>query len=332
MKAIIPVAGTGSRLRPHTHTQPKALIPLAGKPILGYILDEIISAGITDFVFIIGYLGEKIRDYVADYYPHINARYVEQTIRRGIGHAIWLARPHVAPDEPIFIALGDGIFDVHMQELMQNSTSLLCVKKVDDPLSFGVVEMNEKTGLIHQLVEKPQFPKSNLALVGLYKIEESTKLFDALDFLVRQHEGSRQEVELTDALMHMIQQGVPLYAYKINNWFDCGKKEQLIETNAILLRKQGSMLHPSARIVDSVLIDPVSIGAHCVLNRCIIGPHVTIGNHASISGCIISNSIVGSHSVIEHVMLDNSVTGNDTTISGVYQTLNLGDDTEINIR
>ncbi|MCS6918119.1 MAG: sugar phosphate nucleotidyltransferase [Chitinophagales bacterium] len=332
MKAIIPVAGAGARLRPHTYTQPKALIPVGGKPILAYIIDELIEAGIREFVFVVGHLGEKIREFVERKYPQVHAHYAEQVVRQGIGHAIWLARPYVLPDEPVFIVLGDSVFDLSMTDLVRSPSSLLCVRKVDDPRQFGVVEMEEKNGLIRQLVEKPQFPKSNLALVGLYKIMESGQLFAALDHLVQNRITTQGEIQLTDALMYMIEQGVQFKGYKVNNWFDCGKKEQLLETNAILLRKHGAPKHPTARLENTVVIEPVSLAEQVTLSRCIVGPHVAIGEHTQIQNSIIANSIIGSHTDIDRVMLENSVVGNDSTLRGVYQHLNLGDDTEMDLR
>lgn len=332
MKAIIPVAGTGTKLRPHTYTQPKALIPIAGKPILAFIIDEMIEAGVKDYVFIIGYLGEKIRDFVEKKYPQINAYFVEQLTRVGIGHAIWHARDFVKNNEPVFIALGDSVFDLNMKEIINAPTSLLCVKKVDDPRTFGVVEMEEKGGLIHRLIEKPLIPKSNLALVGLYKINESKELFEALDYNIKNNVVTRGEIQLTDALMRMIERGVAFKGYKVNNWFDCGRKETLLETNAILLKKMGHTLASSLQYENSILIDPISIAENCRINNCIVGPNVTIGENTVITSSIIKDSIIGSNSVIEDVLLHHSLVGNDATIRGMSQTLNLGDDTEIDMR
>ncbi|MFI5136081.1 MAG: sugar phosphate nucleotidyltransferase, partial [Chitinophagales bacterium] len=216
MKAIIPVAGTGTKLRPHTYTQPKALIPIAGKPILAFIIDAMIEAGVKDFIFIIGYLGEKVRDFVEKKYPNINAFYAEQNTREGIGHAIWHAEMFVKNNDPVFIALGDSVFDLNLKEIVEAPTSLLCVKKVDDPRAFGVVEMEEKNGLIRRLIEKPLIPKSNLALIGLYKINESVELFDALGYIIQNNIKTRGEIQLTDALMRMIDKGVVFKGYKVN--------------------------------------------------------------------------------------------------------------------
>src|SRR5690606_8250723 len=162
MKAIIPVAGAGTKLRPHTYTQPKALIPLAGKTILSIIVDQLREAGIDEFVFIIGYLGDKIQDYLKEKYPELNASFVHQSERHGIGHAILLTKNIVGDDE-IFIVLGDTICEYDIREMLNSPYSALGVKRVDDPRDFGVVEQGED-GFITRVVEKPQIPKSNLAL------------------------------------------------------------------------------------------------------------------------------------------------------------------------
>jgi glucose-1-phosphate thymidylyltransferase len=168
MKAIIPVAGAGTKLRPHTYTQPKALIPLAGKTILSIIVDQLLEGGISEFIFIVGYLGTKIQDYVLDKYPHLKTSFVFQNERRGIGHAILQTRELVANDE-IFIVLGDTICEYDVKPILDKPVSMLGVKRVDDPRDFGVAEI-EEDGIISRVVEKPQIPKSNMALVGIYKI------------------------------------------------------------------------------------------------------------------------------------------------------------------
>jgi len=332
MKAIIPVAGTGTKLRPHTYTQPKALIPIAGKPILAFIIDELVEAGINEFVFVLGYLGDKIRDFVEKKYPNISANYAEQMSREGIGHAIAHAKKFVTENEPVFIALGDSVFDLNVKEILEAPSSILCVKKVDDPRAFGVVEMEEKGGLIRRLIEKPVIPKSNLALVGLYKINESKALFEALEYNISHEVKTRNEFQLTDALMRMIDQGIIFKGYKVNNWFDCGRKESLLETNAILLKKSAPFISDVLLLENSVIIEPVSIAENCKLNNCIVGPNVTIGENTSITSSMIRDSIIGSNSTLDNVLLHHSLVGNDATIRGMSQTLNLGDDTEIEMQ
>jgi glucose-1-phosphate thymidylyltransferase len=232
----------------------------------------------------------------------------------------------------VFIALGDSVFDLNLKEIASAPTSLLCVKKVDDPRAFGVVEMEEKNGLIRRLIEKPLIPKSNLALVGLYKINESKELFEALEYNIQNNVKTRGEFQLTDALMRMIDKGVVFKGYKVNSWFDCGRKESLLETNAILLKKIGARQSTSLQLENSVIIEPVSIADNCRLNNSIVGPNVTIGENTVISSCIIRDTIIGSNSVMDNVLLHHSLVGNDTTIRGMSQTLNLGDDTEIDMR
>ena len=183
MKAIIPVAGAGAKLRPHTYTQPKALIPIAGKTILSFIVDQLKAEGINEFIFVVGYLGEKIQDYVEQTYPNLKTHFVYQNDRQGTAHAIQLAQDIVGGDE-VFIALGDTICEYDIKEVLESPTSMLGVQKVDDPRQFGVAEMNED-GMIEHVVEKPSIPKSNHALVGLYKIKDSTILFDCFQKLVK---------------------------------------------------------------------------------------------------------------------------------------------------
>ena len=182
MKAIIPVAGAGAKLRPHTYTQPKALIPIAGKTILSFIVDQLKAEGISEFIFVVGYLGEKIQNYVEQTYPNLTTHFVYQNDRQGTAHAIQLAKNIVGEDE-VFIALGDTICEYDIKEVLDSPTSMLGVQKVDDPRQFGVAEINEE-GVIEHVVEKPSIPKSNNALVGLYKIKESSILFDCFQQLV----------------------------------------------------------------------------------------------------------------------------------------------------
>jgi len=223
MKAIIPVAGAGTKLRPHTYTQPKALIPLAGKTILSINVDQMHEAGINDFVFIVGYLGEKIQDYITAKYPHLNCHFVYQNVRKGTGHAIDLTKQLVGEDE-VFIVLGDTICEYDIAEVLGSPYSMLGVKKVDDPRNVGVAEIDDK-GFISRVVEKPSIPKSNMALVGLYKIKETAYLFKCLDNIITNNIKSNNEFNLTDALECMIQTGAKFKSFKVQNWFDCGKKE-----------------------------------------------------------------------------------------------------------
>jgi glucose-1-phosphate thymidylyltransferase len=329
MKAIIPVAGAGTKLRPHTYTQPKALIPLAGKTILSIIIDQLEEAGITEFVFVIGYLGEKIQHYVQKKYPHLTCHFVQQNVREGTGHAILLTK-NVVGDDEILIVLGDTICEGNIRELIASPVSQLGLKKVDDPRSFGVAELND-AGDIMRVVEKPQIPKSNLALVGIYKIKETDQLYDCLERNMTEHRRSHDEFQLTDALQCMIEHGVQFTPFKVSNWFDCGRKETLLETNAILLSKYKVPANPILPYENAIIIPPVSIGEGCNIKNSIIGPNVAIGDNTVINYSIVKDSIIGSYSNLYEVVLKSSLIGSDANIRGLSQSLNIGDNTEIDL-
>ena len=331
VKAIIPVAGAGTNLRPLTYTQPKALIPIAGKTILSVIVDQLIDAGVTDFVFVIGYLGEKIQRYIAKTYPHISCTLVTQNDRRGTGHAIWLTRDVVQDDE-VMIVLGDTICDYNVREVIDSSVSQIGVKKVDDPRSFGVAEIDEQDKVM-RVVEKPLIPKSNMAMVGIYYIKETKAMYAALDQHLSQMADEAGEYHLTSALQHMIEGGIKFHAFRVNNWFDCGKKETLLSTNAILLKQQheGKEEEPINGYDSAVIIPPVSIAEGCSISNSIIGPNVTIGEYTTIDASIVKNSIIGSYAKLDEVVLHSSIIGNDAFVRGMSQSLNIGDNTEIDL-
>ncbi len=327
MKAIIPVAGAGTKLRPHTYTQPKALIPIAGKTILSYIVDQLHEAGITEFIFIVGYLGEKIQEYVHQSYPDLQTHFVYQNERQGTGHAIELTKNIVGDDE-VFVALGDTICEYDVKEVMESEYSMLGIKKVDDPRNFGVATINEE-GFIEQVVEKPSIPKSNMALVGLYKIKETNFLFECLHHLFTQEIKTLGDYSLTDALDCMIKRGAKFKSFKVKNWFDCGKKETLLESNATLLKKSGGNIFETHGYEDTIIIPPVSIAAGCDIKNSIIGPNVAIGANTSVSHSIVRDSIIGSYTNLHEVVLDNSLIGSDASVMGLSRSLNIGDNTEI---
>ncbi|MBL7923593.1 MAG: NTP transferase domain-containing protein [Bacteroidia bacterium] len=328
MKIIIPVAGIGSKLRPHTHTQPKALVPVAGKPILSHIVDYLIAGGFNEFVFIIGYLGDKIEDYVKSKYPKLKASFVIQEPREGTGHAVWLARDYVQPDEELLIVLGDTIIDFELGELMKMPYSALGLQKVDDPRQFGVAEV-DKEGFITRLEEKPVIPKSNQALVGIYRIKEAGKLMDALDYIIRNNVRHHGEFHLTYGIQRMISQGEKVSTFRVGNWFDCGSKANLLETNAVLLRKHTDSPQRKYNFHNTIIIPPVSIAEHCDISDSIIGPNVSIGEHTIIRHSIIRDSIIGAYAHLETAILHHSIVGSDAFLKGLSQSLNIGDSTEI---
>ena len=335
MKAIIPVAGIGQRLRPHTHTQPKSLVPVADNTILGHIIERVRAAGIHEFVFVLGYLGEKIERYVRECHPEIAAEFVVQEPREGSGHALWVARD-LYRDSPdgVLIVFGDSIVDTDLSALVRAPESVLAVKPVKTPASFGVVEV-DAAGRVTRAIEKPRIPKSNYALVGVYKIAAPQRLVDALDALIAENaRAANNEFYLTDALERMIRAGEPFTVWPVDHWFDCGRKETLLEANATLLNRPGyrPAVDYAAAFPDCIIVPPVSIGQGCRIRQSIIGPNVAIGDHTTITATILRESIIGAYSELSHAVLYNSIVGSDASFQGTGHSLNLGDDTEINFQ
>ena len=328
MKVIIPVAGAGIRLRPHTYTQPKPLIPVAGKPILAHIIDELLEADFREFVFVIGYLGEKIKNFVENRYKNLKCTFIVQDERNGLGHAIWLAREEIKDEKELFIALGDTVFDMDLSEMLKSHTSCLGVQEVKDPREFGVVMLDEK-GFVKKVIEKPKIPHSNLAIVGLYKILEVKALLNALEYNMNNEIRTNGEFQLADALQRMVTQGIKMTTFAVNNWFDCGKKDILLETNKTLLEKNNVYDVDLPIFENTIIVHPVSIGDNCQISDSIIGPYVTIADHTTIQASIIQDSIIGSYSYLKEIILNKSVVGSDTSIRGIKRSLNIGDNTEI---
>lgn len=328
MKAIIPVAGKGKRLRPLTYTQPKPLIPVAGKPIISFIVEQLIELGVEDFVFIIGYLGDKIREYIEQTYPELNTTFVTQEDRMGSAHAIWLARDHYADASEIIIFFGDAIIDADLTAFRDSTTSCIGVKTVEDPRKFGVIE-KDSDGNIRSLIEKPKIPKSNIAMVGCYKIKEVEQFIEACSHNLENNIRSIGEYPLTDALSRMLEWGTELQTIPVENWFDCGRREVLLETNAIFLDREGFATEDPPPYDNSIIIHPVHIGPDCELTNSIIGPYVTLGANTKLEHAIVSDSIIGDYATIHDIVLRNSVVGNDASIGGLRQSLNIGDNTEI---
>lgn len=330
MKAIIPVAGAGTRLRPLTYTQPKALIPVAGKPILDFIIEQLQDVGIEEFIFVVGYLSEKIESHVKLKHPDIKAHFIQQNDRKGLGHAIWLTKDLLQDDKDVLVILGDTIVETELKAFIDSPVSMLGVRKVEDPRNFGVAEFGEGNE-IKRVVEKPLIPKSNMALVGVYKIKEVGKLFEVLDYNIQNKVKTRNEYHLTDAIMDMIELGVQFTGYKVNNWYDCGKRDILLQTNATLLKKTGFISHDHPVHENTIIINPVNIGPGVVISNSIIGPNVTIGENAKIQFSTVRDSIIGNYTHLQEVMLHHSVIGSDAVVKGVSQSLNIGDNTEIDL-
>ena len=319
MKAIIPVAGVGTRLRPHTYTLPKVLLNVAGKPILGHILDALQQHNIDEATIIVGYMGDLVEDYVRRNYS-MNVTFIYQEERLGLGHSIWIAREHITDNEPLLIILGDTIFDVDLSLATNSRFSTLGVKSVDDPRRFGVVELEK--GFISRLIEKPENPTTNLALVGLYFINNPTLLVDSLQTLIDNNIRTRDEYQLTDALQMMIDKGEKFTTFPVEGWYDCGKPETLLSTNRYLLDGKST---PEG----VVIIPPAFVAENAIIERSVIGPYTTVASGATVIDSVVRDSIISDGATVTASTLEQSIIGNNAIVKGKFSRLNVGDSSEI---
>ncbi len=228
----------------------------------------------------------------------------------------------------MIVTLGDTICDYDIQEVISADYNLLGIKKVDDPRSFGVAELTDE-GYIDHVIEKPSIPKSNMALVGIYKIKDTSILFECIEQLFSQNIQSHGEYNLTDALDCMIRRGAKFKSFKVKNWYDCGKKDTLLESNTTLLKKLGGQIDKNIYSENSIIIPPVSIGTGCCLKNAIVGPHVSVGANTTLEYSVVRDSIIGSYTNLFEVVIDNSLIGSDASVKGLSRTLNIGDNTEL---
>ncbi len=323
MKAVILLAGLGTRLRPHTYSKPKPLVPVAGKPVLGHILDRLSGLEINETVFVVGYLGDQIQKYVSEYYPKMRARFVEQKEALGQSQAIQLARDFI--DEPVLVIFGDTIWETDFTRLARvQSDGLIYVKEVPDPRRFGIALL--KDGYVSQLIEKPSAPVSNLAIVGVYYIRAWQQLLKAIDKQIARNVQTQGEYFLADAVQLMIQAGARLEAETIPVWEDCGTREAILKTNRYLLTKNGSH---AKTIEGSVILPPVYISDNARVTNSIIGPYVSISEDAAVENSIARDCIISEGAHIENSALEASLIGKDARVVGAFRRLNVGDSSEI---
>jgi len=321
VKAIVPVAGIGTRLRPHTHTYPKPLLTVAGKPILSFILEPLLQCEPDEVIFVVGFKGELIRRYVEGHYS-FKATFVRQDKLLGLGYAVRLGMESI-DHGPVLVILGDTIVDCDLCDFLGAGDSRLAVCQTSDPERFGIADISN--GVVTGVEEKPERPKTNLALIGCYYIKESELLKTESDILTRSHKTDDGEIQLTDALEAMIRNGVRFVPYEVERWFDCGKKETLLETNHYILARQGA----PAAIDGSVLIPPVYVAPSARLVNSVIGPDVSVADEVEISRSVVRNSIIGEGSHIEDCVLEQSLLGRGVIVRGRREILNIGDSSEV---
>lgn len=321
-KAVVPAAGEGRRLRPHTHVTPKVLLEVAGKPILGHIMDRLMPAGPEEICVVVGAQSEQVESYLRSQY-RAQFSFVHQDDPKGLGDAVFRARERFQ-NEPVLILLGDTIVDLDVSEVL-GGQNVVAVREVADPRRFGIVETDGEK--VKKVVEKPERPTSNLAIVGLYYFTDSSELFGALGGLIETGRTTRGEYQLTDALQLMLDSGIAMAVKHIEHWLDCGTPDALLATNRHLLSKQ-SHFRPREGVV---IVPPVYIHDSAELEHSVIGPNVSVGAGAEIRDSVVSDTIVNREAQVECALLEHSILGEQSVVKGTLRRLNLGGFSELEI-
>lgn len=328
MKIILPMAGYGTRMRPHTWSKPKPLIRLAGNTVLGHILDMLGTLeSIDEAVFIVGYLGDQIEDYIGREYPTLNAKFVVQDELIGQSHALWLAREYL--QGPILMVFVDTIIETDLAFLKtETADAVIWVKAVPDPRRFGVADVGPD-GWVRRLVEKPKDIKNNLAVVGFYYFQDAERLLGAIEEQLARGEKLKGEYFLADAIQILLDQGLKMRVETVGVWKDCGKPEALLETNRYLL-ENGRDNTPIAQQRQRVLVrPPVFIHPEAEIHSSIIGPHASIEARCRVEGSIIRDSVIDAGALVKDSLLTSSLVGRSATVEGRFHTLNVGDTAEV---
>jgi glucose-1-phosphate thymidylyltransferase len=327
MKIVIPLAGFGTRLRPHTFTKPKPLIIVAGKPVLGHVLDMFQTLDrVEEIIFIVGHLGEQIEEYVAQEYPHLRARYFEQKVLNGQSTAIYLAREHLRG--PMLMVFVDTIVKTDLAALKHEAADAVAwVKAVDDPRRFGVAEVGPD-GYVTRLVEKPSDVRNNLVVVGFYYFKDSALLVDCIREQIENDIRTQNEYFLADAVNLMLKRGVKMRVQEVDVWQDCGKTETVLETNRYLL-DHGHDNSARVQAQGFVVVPPVFIHPTARISRSVIGPHATIAAGCRVEDSIIRDSILDEGAVVHGALLAQSLIGRNAKVGGRYRAFNVGEASEV---
>lgn len=323
MKILLPVAGKGTRLRPHTHTKAKSLVHVAGKAVLEHIICRLLPLAPDEYLFITDENAEQIRSFMNTRFPALPCRYIVQKERKGPAHAIHLAQEFITPNDDLLIVFNDTIFETDLTRidaLCADCDGLIYSREVEDYQRFGVNIV--ENGLIRAMVEKPDTPVSKLAQVGLYYLKDGHGFMQHLDDTIAAQETVKGEYYLPAVFMRMISSGCRLRAPEIDAWLDCGKPETLLSTNSYLLAGRH---HVHGTTVDSVLIEPVHIEKGALVRGCILGPNVSVAAGSLVESSIVRNSIINSETVIRNMILNDSILGDSVHLASSARRMNIGD-------
>jgi glucose-1-phosphate thymidylyltransferase len=322
MQVIIPLAGKGTRLRPHTHLVPKPLLKVAGRPVMDWVMDRLEELDVSELIFITGHLKEQVEQYARARYRW-PARFIEQKVQDGTAGAVNLARPHVT--EPVLIIFVDTVFEADLTLINRTGADgIIWAKEVEDYQRFGVV-VTDAYGYMTRIVEKPHEPISKLANIGLYYIKDTAALFQGIDHVL-QSPANRGEYFLTDAFQHMIERGRKIQTAEVGGWYDCGTLEAILETNETLLRK-GHARRPVFG-PDVTIHDPVYIEDGVRIERSVIGPNVSLEKGTTVLDSHLAHTMTGQHCALTGVRLTQSLLGNHVRLRDASGSASLGDHAE----
>lgn len=330
MKVILPVAGRGTRLRPHTYSKPKSLVKVAGKTVLDHVMSGLAGLDISEYVIITDENGSIIEKYFKDHFPHYHAVFIPQKELLGPAHAVWMAAPEIEKGDDVLIVFNDTLFVTDLTripDLCKDLDGLIFSREVEDYRRFGVSVI--RNGIVTDMVEKPEHPVSRFAQVGLYYLRDGSGFMDYIGRAVDLKLTVKGEFYLPEVFKLMIKDGMKFGAPEIDEWLDCGKPDTLLDTNRVLLRK--SALNRGT-LNDCVVIPPVSTAASAVIHRSIIGPNVSIADNCIISDSIIRESIIDSGSEIRYAILDSSLVGKTVRITGNTHRMNIGDNCSVELK
>jgi glucose-1-phosphate thymidylyltransferase len=329
VKVVIPLAGKGTRLRPHTHVTPKPLLKVADKPVMSYILDDLRTLGVHEAVVITGHLKEKVERYMAEEYPDFHAVYVEQPVQNGTAGAVLLAEPHA--DEELLIIFVDTLFDADLsivRSLPDDVAGVIWAKEVDDYQRFGVI-VTDAEGNMRRIIEKPSEPISKLANIGLYYIRDWKLLFEGIHHVMASPPGGAGEYYLTDAFQYMVDRGAKIRTVAIEGWYDAGKPDTLLATNHHVLSTTRGRSPAAAEGV--TVHEPVHVADGVTLEDAEIGPNVTLSTGTTVRGSRLRDCIVGEGSTLEGCDLHDSLVGSRVSARGVKGRVDLGDDSVVEV-